>query len=390
MSVIDLVALLEGRSAAQIFNDALAYIANPPDPNLAIVRTSNWRTGGPYKTLLNRLALEIELLYQIAANFAGSAFLRYAPGRDVNNPSLVSWLDWLGEDFFAEPRQGAAAATVNIIVIVAAGFGPYGPVQLRAKASNGQTFISTTLVSLAAGPSTSAPIAFRAEVAGALGNVTAHTITLLVSPNVLGITLDNAANATGGADIETDDRYRVRLAAKWGLLGTGSPASVYVYWALTASTDVKKVAVLPNSNNGVFAQNYVSVVLAGDGVPVSGAVVTQVFNYINPKIPIGWSLFAKSAAAKNVALTGNVKVAGAVLAQAATGIANGCAGLDGRSPIGGYTGIGVGLSEFISAITYDPSAVLDVQLTNPTGNVSLNFDEFLVTNPSALVLIPVP
>lgn len=389
-SVIDLAQLLAGRSAAQVFNDALNYIANPPDPNLVMLRTSNWRTGGPYKTLLNRLGLEIELLYQLAANFAGSAFLRYAPGRDTANPTQVSWLDWLGEDFFDEPRQGAAPATVNVVVTVAAGFGPYGPVQLRVKASNGQTFVSTGLVSLAAGPSISAPIAFRAEVAGAAGNVGANTITELVSPNVLGITLTNPAAAANGADIESDDRYRVRLAAKWAVLATGSPAAAYVYWALTASTEVKKVAVCPNSNNGTFAQNYITLVLSGYGVPVSGGAVTAVFNYINPLIPVATTLYCKSGVAKNVALTGNVKVAASAYATAATEIANSLAALDRRVPIGGYTGIGVALSSFVDSITYDPNAVLEVGLTNPTGNTALAFDEFLVTNPAALVLIQVP
>src|SRR4051812_20121859 len=95
---INLTDLLSPRSAQQIYNDVLAFIASPPDPSLVSVSTANWRTGGPYKTLISRLSIEGGLVYQILAQFAGSAFLRYAQGR---------WLDWLGQDLLGEARQDA-------------------------------------------------------------------------------------------------------------------------------------------------------------------------------------------------------------------------------------------------------------------------------------------
>ena len=65
------------------------------------------------------------------AGFAGSAFPRYATGR---------WLDWLGQDFFDEPRQDAQFATAILTVNVPAGAGPYGPLRLQAQTTDGKTF----------------------------------------------------------------------------------------------------------------------------------------------------------------------------------------------------------------------------------------------------------
>lgn len=374
--VIDLNALLVPKSAQQIVNDALAYMAAPPDPNLVSVTTANWRTGGPYKTLLARLGIEESLLYQIVAAFAGSAFLRYAAGR---------WLDWLGQDFFNEARQDAQFATATITMTVPLGVGPYGPLQVTAQTADGKQFTSTALVTIPAGPTT-INIPMRAATAGAAYNVGVGAINQLVTPNILGLSVTNAAAATGGFDEEPDDRYRQRLGAKWGVLATGSPAAAYIYWSLTASQEVQKVRVYSDLKMGVFTPQYITLVLASLTGPVSGAAVTAVTNFITPKIPVGSKLAIENCVPLGVTVTGTVKAFPGFVTGAPAAIANSLQALQVRVPIGSYDQGPVPVAEVQDAVLYDPTQIYDVSLTAPGGPISLNYNQLLLlTNGTTVV-----
>ena len=269
-------SLLLPRSAQQIINDSLAFMASPPEPSLISVLTANWRTGGPYRTLLYRMGQEAALLYQIIAGLAGSASLPQASG---------GWLDWLGEGYLGEPRQGGEFATVDVQFTIPLGAGPLGPIELRAQTGDGKVYASTQPETLPAGP---AVVAFtlRAVQTGTAYNVGAGLVTQLVTPNVLGIAVTNPAPASGGYDVESDDRYRQRLGAKWGILSTGSTQAAYVYWALQASKEVQKVRVYANLHLGFFDPSWVTVVLAGNNTGVSPQSLADVFFFSNPMIPI--------------------------------------------------------------------------------------------------------
>lgn len=75
-------------------------------------------------------------------------------------------------------------------------------------------------------------LAVRALDAGAVGNVPAGAISLLLSP-VAGVTaVTNVAGTLGGADVETDDAYRDRLLLELsGTQGSGTVTD-YQRWAL--------------------------------------------------------------------------------------------------------------------------------------------------------------
>lgn len=366
--VISLTELLMPRSAQQVINDFFSYLANPPDPSLVSVRTANWRTGGPYRFLAYRQGIEASLLYQVVASFAGSASLRYATGR---------WLDWLGQDFFDEPRQDAQFATAILTVNIPAGAGPYGPLQLQAQTTDGKTFISQVLVTLPAGPA-STLVAVNAVTAGSTYNVGANTITQLVTPNVLGISVTNAAAATGGFDMEPDDRYRQRLAAKWGVLATGSPAAAYVYWAMTASVEVQKVRVYSDNLNGVFEDKYTTVVVSGTSTPVSAGALAAVDAYIQPRIPLDSLLSTVNAVVLPLTVTGSVKVFQPYVSIAPANIANALVALNARVPIGSYDVGPIPVEQFTDAVNYDPTQVYDVLLTNPVAPVAPAYNELLV------------
>ena len=156
-------------------------------PDLISLRTANWRTGGPYRTLIYRQGIEASLLYQIVAYLAGASSVRYAVGK---------WLDWLGEGIFNEPRQEAQFATVTMQFTVPLGAGPLGPLELRVATPSGLEFVSVNLETIPPGPAV-VSFPFKAAKAGAAWNVGANTITQLVSPNVLGISVTNPAAAIG-------------------------------------------------------------------------------------------------------------------------------------------------------------------------------------------------
>lgn len=368
VSIISLAELLLPKSAQQIVNDSLAFIANPPDPSLISVRTANWRPGGPYRTLLYRQGIEASLLYQILAGFAGSAFLRYATGR---------WLDWLGQDYFDEARQGASFATAIMTINVPAGAGPVGPVPIKVSTTDGKSYTSVVAITLPAGPASTLALV-RADKAGSAYNVGAGNISQLVSPNILGITVTNAADATGGFDEETDQRYATRLMAKWGVLSKGTTANAYIYYALTASQEVQKVSVLPNSFHGVFGNQNVTIVVSGLDGPVSADALVAVYNATAPRAPLDVEIYVDGIVVYPVTITGAVQVYSPYLSVAQDGIANSLKQFQYRVPIGGYASNPVPVSEFTRAVFYDPTQVFDVQLATPAAPVSLAYNELLV------------
>ena len=122
---------------------------------------------------------------------------------------------------------------------IPAGVGPIGPVPVTVSTTDGKQFKTNTAVTFPAGPATLVGVPATAALAGSAYNVGAGNISQLVSPNVLGITVANPAAATGGFDTEPDQRYAQRLSNKWGTLATGSTEAAYIYWALTASRNVR-------------------------------------------------------------------------------------------------------------------------------------------------------
>lgn len=371
--------LIGGKSAQQIINDFFAFLASPPDPSLVSVRTANWRTGGPYRTLVYRQGIEVSLLYQILAQFAGSASLQYASG---------GWLDWLGVNFFDEPRQSGEFAEVPVQFNIPLGAGPLGPLALRVQTSDGKVFASTQPETLPAGP-ISVTYTMRAVEAGSKYNVGANLINQLITPNVLGISVNNASPATGGFDTESDDRYRQRLAGKWGLLATGSPAAAYVYWALTASKEVQKVRVYSNLHLGAFDPEYVTVVLAGNNTGVSPQAIFDTYVYIQPRMPICAKLNTATATMVPISVTGNVQVFSPYAANAPAAIGTALSELTKRVPIGSYDAGAIPVSEVMDSVFYSSREVYDVSLTTPSAPIPLNYNEMAVFT-DATTIIPVP
>ena len=356
--------LISAKSAQTIYNEMIAGV------QAAGVRVANWRTGGPYRTFLRVSSVVAEQWYNVAQAFAGSGFLDYATG---------DWLTLLAASLFAETRAPALFAAGTVTLTCSAGAGPYtiaaGGV-IGATAS-GLRYRSTASVTVPA--SGTATVAVRAESPGSKYNVGANAVDRLVTPTLLGLSVSNPAAdwiTSAGADEETDERLRTRCKAKWGTLGTGSPDSAYLAWALAASAEVAKVGVNSNNYLGVFVAQYVTLILAGDGATVSDQAVADVLAYVNARRPNCMRCTVAKATTVTQSITAAVYVRSAQNTAATQGaIVAALDALAAATPIGGT----VYLSRIIATIqdAVPGGAVRNVVVTLPAADVGLTYSQVI-------------
>lgn len=118
---------------------------------------------------------------------------------------------------------------------------------------------------------------------------------------------------TEGRDEETDDSVKSRCRKRWAITGMGT-RDAFETWSREASTAVAKVAIYANQLNGVPKAGAVTIYLAGLNGGVSSSVVTDVYNYILPKMPIMSDLYVGSVNAITVLYSGILQI----LRQSAT------------------------------------------------------------------------
>lgn len=118
---------------------------------------------------------------------------------------------------------------------------------------------------------------------------------------------------TEGRNEELDDSVRSRCKKRWAITGMGT-RDAFETWAREASTAVAKVAIYANQLNGVPKAGAVTIYLAGLNGGVSSSVVTDVYNYILPKMPIMSDLYVGSVNAITVLYSGILQI----LRQSAT------------------------------------------------------------------------
>jgi len=356
--------LISAKSAQTIYNEMIAGV------QAAGVKVANWRTGGPYRTFLRVGSVALEQLYNVAQAFAGSGFLDYAE-RD--------WLTLLAKSIFSEDRAAALFTSGTVTLTAAPGSGPHtiAAGSLIVGTAGGLRYRSTASVTVPAGGT--ATVAVTAESPGARYNVGLLAVDRLISPTLLGLTVSNPAVVgpdwitSSGADEESDDRLRIRCRAKWGTLGTGSPAAAYIFWALAASAEVAKVGVNSNLNNGTFASQWVTLVLAGAGAPVSNQAVTDAINFITPKMPTCARLAVIKATTLTTTIAGTVYLKGAFnTADTQGAILAALDALAAATPIGGSLYLSKVIATIQDAV---PGAVRNVVLASPTGDVTLTYSQ---------------
>lgn len=109
---------------------------------------------------------------------------------------------------------------------------------------DGNLFFATTEAGTIAAGGTFADVTVACTVAGTAGNgFVAGQIATLVDPIPYVASAANTTTSAGGADIESDDNYRLRISQAPEQFSVAGPYRAYEYWARTANQNIVDVAV---------------------------------------------------------------------------------------------------------------------------------------------------
>lgn len=170
--------------------------------------TEAWQDEDPVRLLVEAVSALTAEQSKTVALLARMVFLDTAEAEFLTNLALSHYQLTRAEAQFA-------SFDVTLTNVGAVTHGPLAAGAIVVKASNGQTFSSQAGATLTAGAAT--VVAFRADTAGALGNIPGQTLQL-VTP-FAGVTATFAgAFTTLGVDGESDAALRARCRTRWALL----------------------------------------------------------------------------------------------------------------------------------------------------------------------------
>jgi phage-related baseplate assembly protein len=196
--------------------------------------------------------------------------------------SLGGFLDALGI-FFATKRLPAAPAIVTLEFTLDQVYAtpltvPSGTTVKSA--ASGLVFSTDADLTIAAGYQT-ASTAATCTTPGPQGNglldisqVVDWTITAFY------ITAQNLVASSGGADVETDEAYRIRLLGATDSYSPAGPKGRYRYYTLGVSSDIMDVSVL-GPEDGLAPGNVQVVVLLQDGAFPDGTMLQKIYDSLN-------------------------------------------------------------------------------------------------------------
>ena len=142
------------------------------------------------------------------------------------------------------PAQ-AAVVTLQFTFPAAFDYPVYVPVGIRVASSNGLIIFTTQSAALLSVGSTIATVTAICSMTGIVGNgfVSGQISNLLDDVGVAGVTATNTTSSSGGADQESDDRYRQRLKLVPESFTTAGSVGAYEFWALSAHSAITDVSV---------------------------------------------------------------------------------------------------------------------------------------------------
>jgi len=221
-----------------------------------------------FETILGRAILPGEVEYLLAHGQAYREVLAYQRMNEALRQCLVRYarfpaLDYLG-DLVGTPRLLGRAAKCIMRFTLRAALGvdmeiAAGTIVLTRDRK--VRFATDTVLVIPAGETYGDVIAI-AETSGTAGN--AYDIGAV---NILNVPISNVTAASvsityGGADVETDERYRDRVLEAPEGFSTAGPEGAYRHHAMLAHQDIVSVAVLSPSPGVVNVYP-----LTADGVP---------------------------------------------------------------------------------------------------------------------------
>jgi len=197
-------------------------------------------------------------------------------------------------------RKAATKSNGNIIITGTNGTDI--PAGTEVQRADGVAFITDALATIAAGTAT---VAVTAVVAGVNG-VTLAGVTVTLSSPLAGINSNatvDAGGLTGGADIESDDAYRIRVTERWRKPTQGGNKNDYITWAQDVAGVTRSWCYpLENGAGTVVVRFMMDDVYPSDGIPQPGDVTT-VQAYLNSLRPATANVDVQAPIAKAIAMT---------------------------------------------------------------------------------------
>ena len=152
------------------------------------------------------------------------------------------------------------------------------PAGVRA-AKGGDIFLTDTDCVIPAGEFTGEVPATATTSGSALNGYVPGEVNALLDALPFRVKVSNSSTTAGGTDLEDDESLRERIQIAPEKFSTAGPKNAYVYWALTANSDIADVAVIgpPVIEPGHV---YIYPLMKGGELPDS-QVVRQVFEVCN-------------------------------------------------------------------------------------------------------------
>ncbi len=298
--------------------------------------------------------------------------IQYSAEQNLVNYATGTNLDQLGV-LVATPRLGAAAAITTLQFTKLTNFLNSSiviPSGTTIATGSGITFTIDSSLTIAAGTS-SGTIAATCTITGVIGNgFSVGQINQFASTPIAGILSAGNTNTTsGGAEVETDDRYRARIKLAPERFSVAGSVGAYRFHALSVSQTIIDASVMQPSRGTVDVY-----LLTTTGIP-SPALVTQVQTALSADNirPLTDQLTVRAPVAVNytiVAALTTLNTADPAIVLAAAQAAIDAYIADRRSKLGQD----IVRSQIIAALSVP--GVYRVDLTSPAADIPVALSEF--------------
>jgi uncharacterized phage protein gp47/JayE len=221
---------------------------------------------------------------------------------------------------------------------------------LASPVGTGTTYTDTGAVSPGATVVPTNSVSVTAQTAGTVGNVPAGSITQVLTPITGGPAVTNAAAASGGADVESDQRFRTRILAAYASAPGAGNIAAYVKWALDVP-QIGYVTVQPLWNGPGTVR---VIVTDRSNKPVTPSVVANLQTILDPVAGMGNGL-APIGAIVTVTTATSLAIAIAATITHSTGYS-----LDGAGgTIATRAAITQALSDYVNTLTPGSNVILN-------------------------------
>lgn len=367
MAVESIDDILTAKTADELTTELLASHTAEGLPVTA------WQTGNPLRTMTKADATALADLHTTVGSIGAAAFLDDAEG---------DWLTLLAASKFDLTRTAGVACEGYVTLTVTAGAGPYSISPGGLLVSDGvrrwrsiDDASGTTVTSAA-----SVLVKVQAEAVGTAYNVAAGTITTLITPASAGLSVSNPVPSglttwitTAGAAEETDASLRQRCRDRWGTLGRGANDTAYRYWARTGhayEAQVTRAVVVWGVGNGAL-----TIYIAGPANAITdSAIVSAVQANVDTNKPGTDNATVTAATGVTVTIDATIRVR-----AASDSTANRALATDAVAAYFASLDIGddVDLGALYDAC-YAARGVVDVDITSPSSDTSINNNEIAV------------